>query len=483
VPGRDKYQTHTVEKHAKWMARPYRPGESGDAVYNNDFFGGDLEGIISKLDDIQQLGANTLYMTPVFRAPSNHKYDTADFKQIDPAFGSNADFRRLTEEAAKRGMRVIADTSLNHVGSDSPYFDRFGNFGAKDGAGLGAFSGGKPNPASPYFNWFLFDTTQTDPNKQYQGWVGVADLPELNKDSDSWRNFAFRDADSVTRYWLQQGASGWRMDVAPWVNDGFWREWSKVVKQENPQALTVAETWFDASKYFLGDMFDSTMNYIFRNAVLDFAGGGKASQAYANLELTREAYPAAMLHSAMNLLSTHDQARALHAFGIQGNPHTDSGIDPQKLAQAKQRLLLAVLFQMSFPGAPTVYYGDEVGVGGGEDPFNRATYPWADEGGQPDLQLRAEFQRLIAMRNQHAVLRRGSLSAPLQVTDDLIVFAREFKGRKALVLLSNRSTPQTVKLPAAGRFVDALSGASAQAENGTLTIEVPALFGRVLLSP
>ncbi|MFN7693890.1 MAG: glycoside hydrolase family 13 protein [Burkholderiales bacterium] len=478
VPGRDRYQSHTVETHAKWLERPYRPGESGDAVYNNDFFGGDLEGIISKLDDIKQLGANTLYMTPVLRAPSNHKYDTADFKQIDPAFGTTADFKRLTAEAAKRGMRVIPDTSLNHVGSDSPYFDRFGNYGGK----TGAFAGGKPNPASPYFNWFVFDTTQTDPNKQYQGWVGVADLPELNKDSEAWRKFAFRDPDSVTRYWLQQGASGWRMDVAPWVNDSFWREWSAVVKQENPQALTVAETWFDASKYFLGDMFDSTMNYIFRNAVLDFAAGGKAANVVANLELTREAYPAPMLHAAMNLLSTHDQARALHAFGIHGNPHTDVGIDPQKLSEAKQRLLLAVFFQMSFPGAPTVYYGDEVGVGGGEDPFNRATYPWADEGGKPDLQLRSEFQRLIGMRNQHPVLRRGSLKAPLLVTNDLIVFERELKGQKALVFLSNRSTPQVASVPASGRFLDALNGSTTQAENGKINVEVPALFGRVLLS-
>ena len=168
-PGRDKYQSHTVEKHAKWIEKPHRPGDSGDAVFNNDFFGGDLAGIIDKLDDIKQLGANTIYMTPVFRAASNHKYDTGDYKQIDPGFGSNADFKRLTEEAGKRGLRVILDTSLNHVGSDSPYFDRFGNFGGK----LGAFANGKPNPASPYFDWFSFDLSQKDPNNQYQGWVGV----------------------------------------------------------------------------------------------------------------------------------------------------------------------------------------------------------------------------------------------------------------------------------------------------------------------
>ena len=191
----------------------------------------------------------------------------------------------------------------------------------------------------------------------------------------------------------------------------------------------------------------------------------------------------------MSLLSSHDQARALHAFGISGNPHTDSDIDPAKLVEAKQRLLLAVLFQMSFPGAPTVYYGDEVGVGGGEDPYNRATYPWPDEGGKPDLQLRAEFQRLIAMRHANPVLRRGSLSAPLLLTDNLIVLHREYQGQQAIVLLSNSKQAQrvTVKLPVgfAKRWRDALGPADAKADikadGQALSIDVPPLFGRVLI--
>lgn len=483
-PGRDKYQDHSVERHAKWLERPYRPGDSdnaGDGVYNNDFFGGDLAGLIDKLDDIRALGANALYLTPVFRAASNHKYDTGDYFQIDPGFGSNADFERLTREAAKRGMRVIPDTSLNHVGSDSPYFDRFGNFGGK----TGAFANGKPNPKSPYFDWFKFDLSKTDPNQQYQGWVGVGDLPELDKSSESWRRFAYKDDTSVTRTWLRRGAAGWRMDVAPWVPDDFWREWSSVVKQENPQALTVAETWFDASKYFLGDTFDSTMNYIFRNAVLDFAAGGKASSVYQSLELTRESYPAPMLQASMSLLSTHDQARALHAFGIANDPHTDPKVDPAKLAEAKQRLRLAVLFQMSFPGAPTVYYGDEVGVGGGDDPFNRATYPWPDEGGQPDLALRAEFQRLIAMRHAHPVLRRGTLEAPLHLDDHVVAFQRSLGTTQALVLLNNDRKPRTLRLvlPAGQRWNDALAPGVSVTVNAQseLTVTVPPLFGRVLI--
>lgn len=473
LPDRDKYQTHGVERHARWLERPHRPGDSGDAVYNNDFFGGDLAGITQKLDEIKALGANTIYMTPIFQAASNHKYDTGDYKRIDPGFGTNAEFKKLSEEATKRGLRVILDTSLNHVGSDSPYFDRFGNFGGKQGA----FAGGKPNPASPYYDWFLFDTSKKDPNEQYQGWVGVKDLPELNKGSESWRRFAYRDDNSVTRHWLREGAAGWRMDVAPWVPDDFWREWSAVVKQTKPDALTVAETWFDASKYFLGDQFDSTMNYIFRNAVLDFAAGGDARKIYANLELTREAYPLPMLLANMNLLSTHDQARALHHFGVHGNPHTDAGVEPALLAEAKQRLLLALAFQVGFPGAPTVYYGDEVGVGGGDDPYNRATYPWPDEGGQPDVQLRAEFARWLKLRHDHSVLRRGSLSAPLLLTPHVVAFRREHEGAQALVLLNNAKTAQPAALAQPGRWIDALNGAEVELHS----LQLAPLSARILL--
>jgi cyclomaltodextrinase / maltogenic alpha-amylase / neopullulanase len=475
-PGVARYHDATVELHRNWLDKPWKPGDGSDEHYNNDFFGGDLAGIIDKLDYIKELGANTIYMTPVFRAASNHKYDTADYLRIDPGFGSNEDFVRLTGEAAKRGIRVILDTSLNHTGQDSLYFDRFGNFG-----GQGAFANGHINRASPYAGWYTFDAGQTDPNKQYKGWVGVSDLPELDKASASWRNFAFGDRDSVMKTWLDRGAAGWRMDVAPWVPDDFWREWRKSIKQHKPDALTVAETWFDASKYFLGDMFDSTMNYIFRNTVQAYAAGGDATKLMPNLELMREAYPQPAFYALMNLLSTHDQARALHQFGWQGDTQ-----DPAVVALAKRRLELAVLFQMTYPGAPTVFYGDEVGVTGGDDPFNRGTYPWADLGGQPDNALLADFKRLIKLRNDNPILRRGSLAAPLHVDEHVIVFVREYRGTWAVTATNNAATAQsvTVTLPGAARrsYRDALAGGDVEAADGRMTLSVPAMFGSVLIS-
>lgn len=477
-PGVDKYQDQGVEFHADWNSRPFKPGsgDGSDQVYNNDFYGGDIAGIIEKLDYIRDLGANAIYMTPIFEAASNHKYDTADYRNIDPAFGDNQDFMRLAEEAAKRGMRVIPDTSLNHVGSDSIYFDRYSNHGGK-----GAFAGSKVRPDSPYAGWFTFDTTRSDPGQQFKGWLNVSDLPEIDKASSGFRRFAYGAPDSVMKLWLDRGAAGWRMDVAPWVPDDFWREWRAAIKAHRPDALTIAETWFDSSKYLLGDTFDSTMNYIFRNSVLDYAAGGKAGALYANLEYLREVYPAQAFYALMNLLSSHDQARSLHVFG-----YADDQTDPAAIALAKRRLKLAVFFQMIFPGAPTIYYGDEVGVTGGDDPYNRATYPWADLGGKPDLALLADFKTLTKLRREHAVLRRGSLEAPLFSDDHVIVLLRRLDSTWAITATNNSAAARTVTvtLPEAAAtavFSDPLSGAKHGSVQGALSFTVPALYGTVLI--
>ena len=486
-PGIDRYQKYGIELHSNWLDRPFKPGsgDGSDAVYNNDFFGGDLAGIINKLDYIKELGANTLYLTPIFKAPSNHKYDTADFTRVDPAFGSNADFQRLTKEAANRGMRVIPDTSLNHTGADSVYFDRYGNHarasrGGRAGSDQGAFEDSRIQPNSPYASWYRFDASQSDPDKQYKGWGGP-DLPELDKAAPAWRKFAYGDRNAVTQAWLDRGAAGWRMDVAPWVPDDFWREWRAAVKTHKPDALTVAETWFDASKYFLGDMFDSTMNYILRNTVLEYAAGGKAIALYRNIELMREAYPPQAFYALMNLISSHDQARALHHLGW----HDDTR-DPALIALAKQRLKLAVFFQMTFPGAPTIYYGDEVGVTGGDDPYNRAPYPWADLGGKPDNALLREFKKLTQLRRDHAVLRRGSIDAPAYIDDQVIVLVRRLGASAAVVAMNNATTPKTVTVPLPegmnpASLKDAFSGATLRVSAGSLKITVPALYGTVLL--
>ena len=477
VPGRDRYRDGTVETHARWLEPPFRPGsgDGSDRHYNNDFFGGDLAGIVEKLDDLKHLGVDTLYLTPIFQAPSNHKYDTADYTSIDPAFGTEADFVRLTREAARRGLRILPDTSFNHVGSDSPYFDRYAQH-----PGIGAFEGGRPRPDSPWAGWFRFDATQADPDRQYRHWGGP-DLPEVDKSSADFRGFAFGRPDAVTRRWLDRGAAGWRMDVVPWVPDDFWQAWRRAVKQHRPDAITVAETWFDASKYLLGDMFDSTMNYVFRNAVLDYANGRPASELVAHLEHLREAYPPQALYALMNLIGSHDVARPLHALGWHAGEQ-----DPAVIARARRRLLLAVLIQMTQPGAPMVYYGDEVGLTGGDDPYNRGTYPWPDRGGQPDLALQAEYRRLIGWRRAHPVLRHGSVQAPLHADAHVIVQLRRHGSTLALVAVNNGAELRTLSLawpPGLARPVlrDLRSGERLRVRAGRLELSVPPVGGRVLI--
>ena len=493
-PGQRHYQQHGIERHPRWLSTPYKPGsgDGSDAAYNNDFFGGDLAGLIDKLDHIRSLGATAIYLTPIFSAASNHKYDTADYRQIDPAFGSAADFSRLTDAARQRGLRVVLDTSFNHTGSDSIYFDRYGRHTAN--GNIGAFAGGRIRPESPWASWYRFSPDDAQPSQPYTGWSGVADLPELDKTAPAWRDFAYRAPDAVTRHWLRAGASGWRMDVAPWVPDDFLREWRQAVKQTDPQAVTIAETWFDASKHLLGDMFDSTMNYIFRNAVLDYAKGGPAQDLARHLELMREAYPEPVQHALMNLLSSHDVPRALHVLGdtrLGGAP-----VGPPVVALARQRLRLAQLLQIAHPGAPAVYYGDEVGMTGGDDPFNRAPYPWPDEGGQPDLALQDHLRRLIGVRHAHPVLQRGSALAPLWADGALLVLARRLSGagppQWSISGFNNSDQPQRLRLrlPAAlagARFIDALGGsaqiAAQTAADGHLLLDLPAHFGAVWITP
>ena len=257
-PGSRRYQRHGIELHQRWTDVPFKPGtgDGSDAAHNNDFFGGDLAGITEKLDHIRPLGANTLYMTPVFQAASNHKYDTGDFTRIDPGFGSNADFTRLTQEAARRGIRVVVDTSLNHTGSDSPYFDRYGNFatGADGQPNIGAFSNGRIRPDSPWAAWYRFDATQADPNRQYTGWAGTPDLPELDKNSPAWRDFAYRAPDSVTRRWLRAGASPclaaasrYLAEVPKWVprsranqSHSSWPSWANGLPSNSKSVASLA---------------------------------------------------------------------------------------------------------------------------------------------------------------------------------------------------------------------------------------------------
>lgn len=434
-PGiRKFYNDQDIEFHENWIEKPYVPGSPGaDDIYCNDFYGGDLAGVIQKLEYLKDLGINTIYFNPLFKAPSNHKYDTADYMKIDEAFGTNELFKELVDKAKEKGIRIILDTSLNHCGSDSIYMDRYSKYDS-----LGAFKDEKIQENSPFHDWFVWKDTAENADEKYEQWANpsLATFAEV----DSYKNFAYRDENSVTKYWLKMGIGGWRMDVAPWKSDTFWREWRREVKAVNPEALTISETWFDSSKFLLGDQFDSTMNYIFRFSIFEYAKGGSGKAFMNILEMVRENYPEEAFYSLMNLLSTHDSARALYEFGYKENGESKDAVE-----LAKKRLLMCVFFQMTYPGAPTIYYGDEVGLTGGDDPFNRATYPWEEDGGKPDYKMLEEYKKLTKLRNENTILRRGSVDV-IYTDDNLVVMLRKLGKNYALVAVNNSIESKSVNL-------------------------------------
>lgn len=421
--------------HADWSDAPlYRPEANGE-VTNRDFFGGDLLGIISKLDYLQSLGVTTLYLNPIFESASNHRYDTADYMAIDPMLGTEDDFRLLCAEAAKRGIRVMLDGVFNHTGSNSRYFNAKGFYPQ-----LGAAQ----SPMSLYSPWYQFRHWPDN----YESWWGIHTLPAVNEHDPSYREFIITGEDSVVRHWLRCGASAWRLDVADELPDDFIADIRRVMKEEKPDSFLLGEVWEDGSnkiaysqrrRYLLGHETHGLMNYPFRNAALDWLRGGNAADFKETMETLRENYPPAAFYSAMNSLSTHDTPRILTLLGAMQPPEDKDGravyrLSPAERFLALQRLKLAAALLYSFPGSPTVFYGDEVGMEGFEDPFNRGTYPW----GQENQKLLRYYQTLGKLRTTRRSLQWGSISY-LYAQGGGLVLHRQY-GDEVTVTALNAST-------------------------------------------
>lgn len=462
------YGQEPVEFHENWNdPAPYVPGSSGDEYWNNDFYGGDLDGVIQKLDYMKTLGTTHIYMTPIFRASSNHKYDTADYMTIDPSFGKLETFQRLVSEAKKRGIGIIVDASLNHAGADSIYMDRFSKYNSQ-----GAFEGEVIRKDSPYYEWFEWVPNAKQPGKMYRQWA-VESLANLDE-SDSWKNFAYRNRDSVTKFWLGQGAAGWRMDVTPWVSDEFWMEWRKELKKDFPDSITFSEVWFDASKYLDGTMFDSNMNYFFRTAALELGKGNDTSRIQEIFEMVQEKYPREAFYRMMNLTSTHDVARTLWELGYKrygaGN-----------YSSMRAKFLLTSVLQFTMPGAPTIFYGDEVGLTGGSDPNNRGPYPWKEDGGDyGDFSLIEHYQEMAALRQKWSDrLVWGNLEF-FPSSGNFLGYQRiSSEGKRALILFNNGGTALVQSLPMVkeGNFVHWKTGEERTFDSASILNLEPLSFG------
>ena len=466
--------------HQNWEDEPvYRPDERGE-IRNRDFFGGDFQGVISKLDDLKDLGVETLYFNPIFEAAENHRYGTADYDRIDPMLGCNEDFSRLCDEAHRRGMRVMLDGVFNHTGFVSRYFN---------GDGFYPDVGACQSWDSPYRSWFQFIRWPD----QYESWWGIYSLPAVNESDPSYRRFIFGDEDSVVRRWLRAGADGWRLDVADELPDDFVAGIHAAARAEKPSAVVIGEVWEDGStkvaygvrrKHILGGHCDGLMNYPLRSAILSYFSGGKAEDFVSGMETIRENYPPFAFYSAMNSLGTHDTPRILTLLGAGGERRDQSRdwranfrLEGDALRLAKERLRAAALLLFCFPGSPTVYYGDEAGMEGFEDPFNRRTYPWGHE----DQELLAWFKQLGALRKTHPALRRGTIRY-VAAEGPLLAFARADDGEEILCVCNAGDGPVTLPLP--GNTASVLVGSPALApleEDEGVQITLPPRSGAALL--
>ena len=466
--------------HERWDEDvDYLPNAAGE-ITCSDFFGGDLDGIAEKLDYLASLGVTTLYLNPIFEASTNHRYDTADYRRIDPLLGTEADFRALCEKARTRGIRVMLDGVFNHTGANSIYFNAKGFYPS-----LGAAQ----SQDSPYAAWYRF-TRFPD---QYDAWWGIKNLPAVEESEESYVNYIVRDSDSVVRRWLRCGASAWRLDVADELPDAFIAEIHKVMREERPDSFLLGEVWEDGSnkisygrrrKYLLGGETDGLMNYPFRNALLAYLRGGDAADFRETMETLREHYPAPAFYNAMNFLSTHDTPRSLTLLGVDESdiPQTRQAraaflLNARQLRRGTALLKLGALVMFSFPGSPSIYYGDEAGMQGFEDPFNRGAYPW----GRENHVLVCYFARLGALRKARPSLQSGEIRF-LHAQGAVLAFSRTQDAERSLTVCNAGENPVALTLPWSGcAATDALTGRRFCAADGTLPLTLAPREGLLLI--
>lgn len=460
--------------HSDWQDKPaYWKAENGDILYY-DFFGGNIAGIQEKLSYLKDLGITAIYLNPVFESISNHRYDTGDYHRIDSFLGTNEEFAAFCQAAKQMGIAVILDGVFSHTGADSIYFNRFHHYDS-----VGAYE----SKESPYYPWYRF----TDYPDEYESWWGVTDLPNVEETEPSYMDFIIHDTNSVLKYWLRQGISGWRLDVIDELPVPFLRDFYQTLKEENPDAVLIGEVWEDASnkisyseqrEYLCGHDIDSAMNYALRTIAVNFLlGHTDAAQMQRELMHLIENYPAEHFYAMLNLISSHDIARILTVMTPDGTA----------AAIGKKRVALLTAWQMTMPGAPCIYYGDEAGVTGGKDPDNRRTYPWGEE----DMELLEWTKQCTHLRHAHDALRTGRF-IPVYAADTVFAYVRSIEGGKDLfgkecrdgrfliVINTSTTTAKTVTIQTEGLLYGTLTSLLDAAEplptvHGTVTLTLAPL--------
>ena len=436
-------------RRSDWGGMPtYKPNEYGK-VLNNDFFGGNLNGITEKLDYLKELGVTVIYLNPIFEAYSNHRYDTGDYLKIDQQLGTEEDLDRLVSEAKKRGIRIILDAVLNHTGSDSRYFNRYGHYDS-----VGAFQ----SQQSPYYEWYRFRSYP----ESYESWWGIDTLPNVNEQSPSYQNFVFGE-NGVLKTWLRHGVSGYRLDVADELPDFFLQKLRTAVKEETPDAVVIGEVWEDASnkiayserrQYLQGYELDSVMNYPLKDAIISYVQSGNTSQLRETLYMLIDNYPKQTLDCLMNILGTHDTPRILTVLGGKTCANKDemavTSMDEKEVSAARKKLKMAAVLQFTLPGVPCIYYGDENAMQGYQDPFCRGCFDWVNT----DEELLAFYRKLGALRKEFLPFREGDYDE-LFSDSGCIVYERRTGDQVVYIYVNNSNGVYTIHFD--GEYLEQLT--------------------------
>ena len=420
----------------------FRPDEAG-RVRNNDYFGGNLPGIEQKLPYLTALGVTCIYLNPICESHSNHRYDTACYRRLDPMLGTEADFARLCKKAHEAGIRIVLDGVFSHTGDDSEYFNRYSRYDT-----LGAYQ----SRESEYYSWFKF---QRWPN-EYTSWWGFETLPEINEDDENFARYICGEGGAID-YWMSLGAYGFRLDVADELPDSFIEQIRTAVKRHGDDKILIGEVWEDASnkisygtrrRFLYGRELDSVMNYPFRNATLDFVRCPDAELFAARICEIVKNYPKPMMDVMMNMLSTHDTARAINELVVGSGEGTDREqqsrvvIENGEYMRGVEMLKLATVLQFTLPGIPCIYYGDEIGMQGMRDPFNRGFMRWNAQ----DENLLEFVKEISKMRKKHTAFADGDF-VPLYAQDAALAFLRRNADEIVLVAVNRAEAPRDITLP------------------------------------
>ena len=407
--------------YGNWDDSPMYIKDMDGNIVRWDFYGGNLLGVKKKLEYIKSLGVNVIYFNPIFDSPSCHKYDTGDYEKIDPMFGDEEIFKDLCSEAEKLGMRIILDGVFSHTGSDSKYFNKFGNYNS-----LGAYQ----SLQSPYYRWYRFN----DYPNLYETWWGFSNMPNVDELNPSYLDYIIRNDNSIIEKWLSLGAGGWRLDVADELPDEFIKILKSKLKEVKKDSVLIGEVWEDASnkvsynrkrEYLFGNELDSVTNYPLRQIILDLVRNYIGSKYFIKKYLSlKENYPKEYFYSTMNMLGNHDTERVLTMLNNNVN-----------------LLKEAVVIQMTLPGVPLIYYGDEAGLTGGKDPSNRKSYPW----GKENKDILEFYRKISAIRVSEEALRNGEIEF-LEFNNGILAYERTLNKDRIIIIINVMEKEEDISL-------------------------------------